>query len=275
MRFFSYGQARVAFCSILVLALCGACTGRKPESAPETSGVRARLGGFALSTSGPADEITPSLAYKGADITQTGETVRAVDPEQEVRNFPLPGCRSMKVEMFTGGANCCFRYYLLSECPDGSHAAYIEPRDGGMGAANASMRAYTMDDAAFFYYSPAGQTADQSGDAPFSFSRAESPRITRYIVYENGEWRPDRPGEFKAAYRSLRAQAVRGEGVPGAKAVMAAYYSLMAGDAEDTAMRTLSMNLPGKYRKLSPGIFADIKKAVADFNPVKNLDLPR
>ena len=259
------------FCLLLgFAALCGCVKQATPGPVADSGQVRARLGDFAVAAS-PAEAenlVVPSLQHKGAALTKTSEPVRALSPEQTQTAFPLPECQSMKVEMFTGGANCCFGYYLLTQCPDGDFAAYVEPRDGGLGTGDRKLRAYPADESAFYYYEPTGQ----QGEDKLSLSRAVSPRPTRYIVFDNGSWRVDKPGEFPAVYNALILRNARDKGMdPAARAITEAYYTLMAGKNADAALRALKRSLPGKYASLATQIFADIQKAVTDFNPVRNL----
>ena len=261
----------VVFCFLFVfVVLCGCA--KQTDSDPVTSEgqVRARLGDFAVIAS-PTDMenmVVPTLRFKGKVLIETPDPVRELTAEQTQVAFPLPECRSMKVEIFTGGANCCFGYYLLTECQDEKFAAFIEPRDGGLGAAERKLRAYSADEAAFYYYEPAGQT----GADKLSLSRSASPRLTRHIVFEDGFWRADKTGEFPAVYNALIRQATREKGMdPTAKAITVSYYTLMAGKSADRAFHVLKRFLPGKYVPLASQIFADIQKAAGGFNPVRNL----
>ena len=40
--------------------------------------------------------------------------MREVYTDPSLENFPLPGDHTLKVNCFTGGANCCFGYYILT-----------------------------------------------------------------------------------------------------------------------------------------------------------------
>ncbi len=264
-----------AFCSLLVFAAVCGCV-KQTDSGPQvTDGqTRARLGDFAV-VAAPADlenMVLPALEFKGAVLAKAPEPVRELSVEQAQMAFPLPECRSMKVEMFTGGANCCFGYYLLTTCPDEEFAALIEPRDGGLGPADRGLRAYPADEAAFHYYEPAGQT----GEDTLSLNRAASPRPTRYIVFDAGSWRADKIGEFPAVYKALISRVTAEKGMdPAARAITLSYYTLMAGQGEDAAARVLRRYLPKKYAPLASRIFADIRKAADAFNPVRNLTVGR
>lgn len=258
----------------LVFALCSCVKQSGTEGVPEGEKLAA-LGGFSLVSPGPdaATDLTPAfLLYKGKDISQMTDPMREITVREAVEEFPAPGCEGVVVEMFTGGANCCFGYYLLTTCTDGDHAAYMEPADGGLGEPQPGMRAYSVTDTAFFYYSP----RDQKKPGAISLSRVDSPRPDRFLVYDNGVWRADKLGEFAAAYKALRAEAIKKKGGNAlAKNITVAYYSLMAGDDPATVSRTLERamrrGLTKQNAHIPAVVFADIQKAVEEFNPVKNL----
>ncbi|CAK7020236.1 MAG: hypothetical protein DELT_02390 [Desulfovibrio sp.] len=257
-------------CAVILLGGCpqtreatlDASNAPNPEGAASTP--LARIGEFSVTATPGADNLQTVDVYKnGGSITQFSDPVRDVAPDIVRHDFPLPGCTSQKVEIFTGGANCCFGYYILTACPDGQHAAFVKPLDGSMGAPVGSLRAYPVSDPSFMYYSK----------EPVSFIRPTSPRFTRYIVFDNGTWRADRIGEFPAAYRSLAGKALADDKMDKtAKAITVAYYNYMAGDKETPLKSAFRRALPKEYRNVSASIFEDIKKAAVGFNPVKNID---
>lgn len=266
------------FCLLAAFLSLAACA-RQPgtESAVPGGKERAALGGFSLVAPPPDPEtnLAPAiLLFRGRDISQITEPVREISVDRTAR-FPLPECDSMVVRMFTGGANCCFGYYLLSVCPDGEHAAYIDPYDGGVGKPDPAMRAYPVSDAAFMYYTP-----ERWHEPVFALSRVDSPRINRFLVYDNGMWRADRPGEFAAAYTALRAKARKEPGAnAAARAIAVAYYSLMTGDDAQAVYDELEytllsdMLLPKRQEHIPAVVFEDIQRAVEGFSVVKNLRL--
>jgi len=262
------------FCLFALVLCLGACFGQSgPESALPGPNARAQLGNFFLLSpdEDPATKMAPAiLLHSGKDITQINDPMREVTADGPLADFPLPGCESMKVEMFTGGANCCFGYYLLTSCPDGEHAGYLEPGNGGVGEAQPALRAYAVDDPTFFYYQPKNQKAA----SPLFLSRADSPRVNRFLVYDKGLWRADKPGEFPAVYKSLLVELDRDKDMnPTAKAISTAYYSLMAGEKASAIFRELKRALPKEWTPLTNTVNADIRAAVKDFNPVKNLKI--
>jgi hypothetical protein len=222
-----------------------------------------------------ADLVTVTVLYNGREVAGGDTAFRSVEPGFAREEFPGADCSSREIGLFTGGANCCYGYYLLSLCEGRAFAAYIEPYDGGLGQPrtlpDGHSKGFTAGDGTFMYYEPAGQ----SGAAPLSFSRASSPRLQRYLVFENGVWRADKPGEFASGYTDLLAELEEsGDIDPAAKAITASYYTLMAGGDAAAAEDALKKHLPAEYAALGGTIFADVHKAVEGFRPVRELLLP-
>ena len=260
-------------CCLFFVAGLTACAGTNCQVHPENSSMQATLGEFSVSTvaaEAETDLIQPSLRYKNREISPASDPIRELTAGAKVENFPLPDCASMSVEMFTGGANCCFGYYLITSCADGDHAAYIEPRNGGLGEALPNLRAYPVDDPAFFYYEP----QNQQGADKLALSRVESPRLTRLLVFADGAWRADIPGEFPAVYTLLLSETRKAKDMDkAARGISLAYYALMAGQKDDAAFKLLKRSLSQKHAPLASTIFTDIKNSVLDFAPVRNLVL--
>lgn len=241
--------------------------------APAVAGdddVRARLGGFSLAVAGPEEQATVLLRHNGEKLFSEGP-FRSVSFKEAASGYPSAECRNLKVEVFTGGANCCFGYYFLTSCPNGDAAARLAPYGGDVGdltpIPNSAERAYVAMDPAFMYY----EKKDAKG-AQLSLSRPESPRPNRFLVFSDGAWRPDARGEFPAAYVALAEAIRKDQDVPQtARAVTAAYYDLMAEQNPETALRTLKRDLPDEYAALADAVFMDIDNAVEAFNPVKAL----
>ena len=209
-----------------------------------------------------------TLSHSGKTVTADDGVYRIVTPGAATKDFPLPGCETMTLELFTGGANCCFGYYILSACPDEDAAAFHEPTDGSMGAATTvagTAKGYPITDPAFMYYSPAGQRSDP----PLSLSRVASPRLIRYVIFADNAWREDKIGEFAQAYKELAAQAATDNADidPAARAISLAYYTHMAGADDAEVKALLEAELPTEFAYLKDTIFNDILKAAAEFKP--------
>lgn len=213
------------------------------------------------------------LHYNNKALNVESDAYRVVKASGPASDLPLPGCETMTLEMFTGGANCCFAYYILTSCPDSDLVEFNEPIQGGMGAPVSIMgeaKGYPITDPAFMYYS----TENQDGDAALSLSRVDSPRPTRYIIFADNVWRADKIGEFAPVYRALAASAQKTDANPAAGAIEIAYYLYMAGDDEAVVKAVLKKELPKEYAPLADIVFNDIVKAVAEFKPFTPLPLP-
>ena len=208
-----------------------------------------------------------ALSYSGKTVTSDDGVYRIVEPRATAKDFPLPGCETMTLELFTGGANCCFGYYILSACPDEDVAAFHAPADGGMGAPGTvagTAKGYPIADPAFMYYSPAGQ----SSAAPLNLTRVESPQLTRYVVFADNTWRGDNIGEFAEAYKELAAQAAGDADInPAVRAISLVYYTHLSGAGEAEVKALLEAELPVEFAYLKDTIFNDIVKAAAEFKP--------
>ena len=255
------------FLFLLFLAACARQQGIDPAA------VKAEFGNFAVAVV-PAEDnlVAGSLLYKGWEIARNSP-LRDVSPGQASANPALPECRHLKTELFTGGANCCFGYYLLATCTGVDFAGYLEPYAGSIGdlaaVPAAAVAAYPATDAAFLYYAP----KDATGRELFSLSRPESPRPERFIVFDKG-WRPDARGEFSAAYAAMAAAARQDKNIPQtARAITAAYYDLMAGENLKLVTRMLQRALPKENVRHAAVILTDIDNAIERFNPVVNLNL--
>ncbi len=213
------------------------------------------------------------LRYNGKPLNGDSDAYRFVQASAPAVDIPLPGCETMTLEMFTGGANCCFAYYILTSCPENDLAEFNEPIQSGMGSLASvtdEVKGYPITDPAFMYYS----TENQDGDAALSLSRVESPRPTRYIIFADNVWRADKIAEFAPVYRALAADAQKADANPAAKAIETAYYLYMAGDDAVSVKAALKGELPKEYAPLADIVFNDIVKAVAEFKPFTPLPLP-
>ncbi len=234
----------------------------------EQNGRDIAFGSFTLKiTPGQAGLLDAQLLRKGAAIAPRLEALREISADPIQADFPLPGCQTMKISLFTGGANCCFGYYLLSSGQGRDYAAYLEPGDGGLGDSNIP-GAYAATDGAFMYY----EKKDGQGNA-ISLNRVESPRLPRLLVFDRDSWRADRPGEFKAAYAAYATPAPTGDSAQTARAITGAYARLMAGENEASVLASFSAALPAAHKPLAEAAFADIRKALAAFSPAVNIPI--
>ena len=219
---------------------------------------------------------TLSILHDGKPVSTATDAYRTVEISDRVNNYPVENCETLSLEMFTGGANCCFGYYILSACPDADAAVYIDPIPGGMSADPKNLgdtMGYAVTDPSFMYYS-----TEEDGDDSITLSGAESPRLVRYVVFDVDRWRLDKRGEFTAAYRQLSAEAdgLQADGPvpnPVSRAIYMSYYSYMAGDDPVAVKALLKTQLPVQYSHLSDVVFSDIEKAVTEYKPLEVMEL--
>ncbi len=257
-----------------VLAFFTHVSGSSAESVGQ-SVLEAKLGKFgAFTKMNPDGLISVKLLYGEKDISQDKDvTYREVTFDEPSVNFPVENMETLKINLYTGGANCCQGYYLLV-AGKGAHgtgdcAAYIEPYDGGL-ALNIEPAGYAAMDSSFKGYQIEGTDV--------FLSRAESSRFSRLLVFEGGKWRTDKIGEFPAYYRGMASES-RDSGLnPLYNAIALSYYSLMEGNPPESAKQLLQKEMPTEFAgkpEIVSRIFADIEKAAKEFNPVKNLGISK
>lgn len=231
-----------------------------------------KLGNFGAFVKMDSDGLTRlKLVCGKQDITEDEDSAfREVTFNEGLANFPAENMETVKINMYTGGANCCQGYYLLvvENHPEGAkhYAAYVEPYDGGL-AMNSEPAGYAAIDPSFKGY-------ELEGTGVF-LSRAESPRLSRLLVFENGKWRADKPGEFAEYYLDMLAETDEMIN-PLSKAIALSYYHVMADYPADEAKGLLQNEMPKEFAakpEIVDRIFADIEEAVKAFDPVENLDI--
>ncbi len=241
-------------------ALANNSTASKPATTLE-------FGKFKVLPAGSADARTLDIQHNGKSILQLNESFQELTFDEVQKDIPLPGCETLKVNLNTGGTNN--GYYLLSICKDKDFAAYVKPYDGGV-MFDPELKTYTAYDPSFMDY----QAKLANSDDGINLSRAESPRMTRILVFENGIWRADKPKEFADFYTTLQNTTEGDEAMPGAaRSIAATYYAYMAGVPRMQASSLLKKLLPTEYTNMSDKIFSDIQKAIREFKIVQNLDL--
>lgn len=218
----------------------------------------------------PDNPKTVEVTFEQKGISKDTESYTFFGPVAEAKDFPATGCDTMQIALYTGGANCCNGYYLLTACPETARAAFLPPGGSLAPKPDEGFKGYKADDLGFMYYEPAGQV----GPDKLSLSGAESPRLTRFIVFDNGLWRADRQGEFPAYYGKLVAEAKRADIAPLPKAIEVGYYSYMAGHAPTQVAEAVMSIMPAKHADLAPIIVADIEKSASKFREIENLRLP-
>ncbi len=246
--------------SLVLLAILLACPAVAKAEDGNKPGVY-ELGSFHVY---PRSFTSLNLSCGRSNIAQSDEGYSAVDYDELRQNFPLPGYQTLKINMFTGGANCCFGYYLLSSSAQASVAAYIAPGDYNVVWESGR---YVISDPYFMYYAPA------FADNKIAFNRVQSPRPLRLLVFEQGKWRMDKPGEFPAFYQEQMALLPHRQPPHNQLAgeILRLYYALMSGQNEDEC-RAAFMRAPlAEYQKFHSQLFDEVSKSAKIFNPIQNL----
>ncbi len=235
-----------------------------------------RLGELALRITGLSANGGYLLKFsKGEEELFAGECAFETHQPEIVSNNPLPHCRMLLAYCFSGGAHCCTTLFIATKC--GSSTS-LDMAD--LGHTDAKVR-FTRADGApgklirvldwqFAYYGPE--------DTQIQLSFADSPAMTRLLVFDNGHWRVDRVGEFGLYYSRLLGEAVQkassssrrlDEEWAASLAIKAAYYSIMSGNPIERAGEVLNRLLPAKCKPEAGKIIQDIYRAAAEFDPVE------
>jgi hypothetical protein len=226
-----------------------------------------------------------------------------------LKDFPNKGDDSLCVSVSTGGAHCCHEQFIFTRSGGKATLYRIDRRHSDLDSATdpqpvarpgetaVPALALEIDDWSFAYY----QTPDAKKDLAFAYS----PAFSRLLLWENGRWRPDRPGEFSQRYRrilaGLEAAPSTGEGVRltqdangsrietqplgpeleqriadeelVSKAMQLAYYRLMLNEAPERVLERLKAELPESWRAVAEAVLKDARAAVQEFNPVERFSL--
>lgn len=195
-----------------------------------------------------------------------------------INNMPLKNCQSALTHLFSGGAHCCTTSILVTKCDQEEHVFSIElahteqDRIKFLDFDKSGARQISIYDWAFAYYDI---------DQEHSLSFASSPAFRRLLVFDGKKFRPDHPGEFVHFYDKLAQETenelVRVRGTSNsdfekvALAITNTYYSLMIGRKDSESEKILYKDLPYSWQPVRSRVFADVKKAVLDFNPIKTI----
>ena len=230
------------------------------------------LGDLTLCITEASPEGDYSLQFStGEQVLITGECAFKTHEPETFQNMPLPNCRTLMTYCFSGGAHCCTTLFIATECGAGRSLDMVDlahtngkvrlaDADGAQG------KMIKVHDWQFAYYG--------TEDSQIQLSFADSPAMTRLLVFDNGHWRPDRIGEFSRFYSRLLRQTMhearKGDlDLTASLAIKAAYYSLMSGKPVEKAVEVLSQLSPMQWKPQSGKIIQDIQRAVIEFNPVE------
>ena len=254
----------LTFSGIFLIALCmlfpGTALAEKEKEAQVT------LKNFTLVVVQQSEDIVvATLLYKKKPVHEEGEAFASYTVDDVRHAFPSSDCETVKVNLTTGGANCCFGNYLLTACAGGDYAVYMSPL---MGIKESPVHnTFSIADPFFMYYEPhvAGQ------DNALVLSRADSPAPLRLLVFNDG-WRVDAVGEFPEYYLKLADNTVEtGRENTLAGAVLRAYYLAMAARPRAEIYARFQKEMPKEYAAFAEQAFKDIETAVAQFDPIVSI----
>ncbi|MCE5333615.1 MAG: hypothetical protein LLG06_03405 [Desulfobacteraceae bacterium] len=225
-------------------------------------------------TEGPGNGEYVLRFTKGENLIFKGECAFKVRGPKILTDTPRPSCRSLLAYCYSGGAHCCMTLLIATDCGETTSLNAVDLAHGDLEASlvnlSGTSRQIKVLDWQFAYYGPDG------ADVQLSF--ADSPGMTRLLVYDNGRWRADRLGEFGSFYSGLLRESMRSfkalrrkpdpERVAG-KAIKTAYYSLMSGKSPEETAAILNRLLLDAWKPESERILKDIVAAVAAFDPVE------
>jgi hypothetical protein len=212
---------------------------------------------------------------KGEEELFAGECFFKTHEPVTVPNTPLPNCSMLLAYCFSGGAHCCTTLFIATKCGPSISLDMVDLGDTNgkvkfTQAAGGPGKAIQVHDWQFAYYGPE--------DSQIQLSFADSPAMTRLLVFDNGHWRVDRVGEFSRFYSRLLHEAVhkarsrarkREPELTTSLAMKAAYYSLMSGKPIEEAAEVLNRLFPIRWRPEAGKIIQDIYRAVSEFAPVE------
>ena len=205
----------------------------------------------------------------------TGECAFKMYEPVTVPNIPFPNCRTLLAYCFSGGAHCCTTLFLATQCGPVTSLDMVD-----LGHTDEKVK-FTREDGVpgniirvrdwqFAYYGPE--------DSQIQLSFADSPAMTRLLVFDNGHWRADRVGEFSRFYSRLLQEAVH-EALKSRRshepelttslAMKAAYYSIMSGKPVEEAAEVFNRLFPVRWKPEAGKIVQDIYRAVSEFDPVE------
>jgi len=236
------------------------------------------VGKLVLSITETSDKGDYFLRFsKGKEEVFACECAFKTHEPKTASNTPLPDCRTLLAYCFSGGAHCCTTLFLATACGprvslDMADLGHTDGKVTFMEAGGALGKVIKVNDWQFAYYGPE--------DSQIELSFADSPAMTRLLVFDNGHWRVDRVGEFPRFYSPLLREAIhkarnsrrRNEpGLTASLAMKAAYYDLMNGKPVEDAREILNQLFPAKWKLQAGKIIQDVCRAVSEFNPVETI----
>jgi hypothetical protein len=264
--------------AVLISPVCSQA--KEPKDENKAGAAKIRFDDLQVSTTPEARDGGYILQFsRDGNALMAQECAFKVHMPEIVEGFPLKECRSLFTYCFSGGAHCCMTVTLATHCGSRRYLntidfAHSDARVKLVDADKNGTKEIKVIDWQFAYYGPEG--------SELQLSFADSPPLTRLLVFGKDGWRVDRMGEFERFYTDLcsstrqeaRASA-RKKTYPArtaGKAIEAAYYCLMAGKPSGEAVEVLDRLLPQSWKPESGKIFDDIKRSAAEFNPIEPVE---
>ena len=216
----------------------------------------------------PQHEFRLRLSYADKDLDLPVTRYSRLELAPPRRDFPKPGHQTLLIKMQPGMSSSYNSYLILTLGPDGDFASFIPPAESLIAAKCAGNR-YLIQDPAFGLN--ALRHADTAGEsAAFEQGR---PKLWRLLVFDDGRWRVDRPGELPCFYRQeIKKMPGKTGQSPLPCALRIAYYQLMAGDDAEMVKRQLAAGINACFAAVEGEFaFQSVLHAVIGFDPVEVL----
>jgi hypothetical protein len=247
------------------------------EIAHRTVTKQFRMGDFQLTTIRDTSNNEYSLYLEqNGEVVLTSSCAFKVHEPRIVPEVPAAGCKSLLAYCYSGGAHCCMSLLIATECREQKSLSVVDLAHSAgevkfARADNTKSRQMKITDWRFAYYGPE--------DSAVQLSFAASPGMTRLLVFDNGNWRADKVGEFIPFYSLLLRETMEEARIKvsssadpeilASKAMKAAYYSVLAGRSDEEQLGLLKRLLPENWKPESENVLKDIREGVQEFNPVE------
>ncbi len=229
------------------------------------------------------DSYTFEATYAGSKVYE-GENFLAEPKIKILENTPVSGCNTIVTALYSGGAHCCTDIVMGVSCGSKDSLYTVGMGHGGLEDPSEifhdignGTKCLELTDQRFTYYNNDVGYFDIKGDNKHKLTFAESPFITRYVVWTPQEgWTGTKPGDLKELYQKLLKQELDGsrKGGDPATAISLTYYALMSGEDSARAYKLLESRLPRSWKSVAEKVFEHIRSCTKDdFCPIEAVSL--
>ncbi len=264
-----------ALCALILIPVCCSLA-VESEHDPGQSTRWFRLGELMLSATQTDGDYLLRFSKDEEELFAGACAFKTHEPTT-MQSTPLAGCKTLLAYCFSGGAHCCTTLFIATECgPQASldmvHLGHTSGKVLFTQTDDVPGKVMKVHDWQFAYYGPE--------DCLIQLSFANSPAMTRLLVFDKGHWRVDRVGEFSRFYSRLLDKAVREAHFSAARnepelsaslAMKAAYYGLMSGKSFDQTAEVLNRLFPAQWKPQAGKVTQDIYRAAYEFSPVETI----